>query len=226
MIDIVTVGWLTMDDIVLTDHSCRPSVLGGGALYSAVGAQIWTESVGIYSVTGRQIYDDVRAEIGAHGLDPEGITAIDGAGLQLWILHESETFKRQIPKLTSSTADEMDQGRTPLPAAYQNARGFHVAPQSPAGTSENVRRLARLPGRPTVTVDILSDEYIDRRLYADLDFLRGSAAFLPSEAEIVRIWNPSDIGSWLREEASRLSCHMVAKLGDGGRSLATRKTER
>ena len=28
MIDIVTVGWLTMDDIVLIDHSCRPGVLG------------------------------------------------------------------------------------------------------------------------------------------------------------------------------------------------------
>jgi sugar/nucleoside kinase (ribokinase family) len=219
MIDIVTVGWLTMDDIVLTDHSCRPSVLGGGALYSAVGAQIWTGSVGIHSVTGRQIYDEVRAEIGGHGLDVEGITAIDGAGLQLWILHESGTFKRQVPKLTSSTADEMDRGRSPLPTAYKNARGFHVAPQSPVGTSENVRSLARIPGRPAVTVDILSDEYINRSLYADLDFLRGCAAFLPSEAEIVLIWNPSDIGGWLRAEASRRSCHMVAKLGERG-SLA------
>src|SRR5262249_43927808 len=96
MIDIATIGWLTMDDIVLTDHSCRPGVLGGGALYSAIGAQIWSDSVGVHSVTGREVYEDVRARIASRGLDGEGVGAIDGAGLQLWLLHESETFKQQV----------------------------------------------------------------------------------------------------------------------------------
>lgn len=219
MIDVVTVGWLTMDDIVLTDHTCRANVLGGGALYSAVGAQIWTRSVGVHSVTGRAICEDVRARVRARGLDSEGIAAIDGGGLQLWLLHESETFKQQVPKLTSSTADEMDRGRGPLPEAYRTAGGFHVAPQTPAGTAENVRRLSLLPNRPAVTVDILSDEYIDRGLYADLEFLRGASAFLPSEAEIARIWKPCDVGEWLRQQAARFGCHMVAKFGERG-SLA------
>jgi ribokinase len=216
MIDLVTVGWLTVDDIVLIDHSCRPGVLGGGALYSAIGAQIWSDSVGVHSVTGRAVYEGVRAQIAARGLDSEGVAVIDGAGLQLWLLHESETFKQQVPKLTSSTAEEMDRGRGPPPESYRAARGFHVAPQTPAGTAENVRRLSALPHQPVVTVDILSDEYIDRRLYADLGFLRGASAFLPSEAEIARIWRPSDIGGWLRETASRLKCHMAAKLGERG----------
>ena len=171
MIDIVTVGWLTMDDIVLTDHSCRPGVIGGGALYSAVGARIWSDGVGVHSVTGRTIRDDTRARLAARGLDAEGVGAIDGAGLQLWLLHESETFKQQVPKLNSSTAEEMDRGRGLLPQAYAQARGFHVAPQTPAGTAANVRALSRLSQRPVVTVDILSDELIDRRLYADLGFL-------------------------------------------------------
>ena len=43
MIDIATVGWLTIDDIVLVDHSCRPGVLAGGALF-AIGVQIWSKS--------------------------------------------------------------------------------------------------------------------------------------------------------------------------------------
>jgi sugar/nucleoside kinase (ribokinase family) len=216
MVDVVTVGWLTMDDIVLFDHSCRPGVLGGGALYSAIGAQIWSDRVGVHSVTGREVYADVQARMGAQGLDAEGVAAIDGGGLQLWLLHESETFKRQVPKLNSATADQMDRGRGPPPKSYLGARGFHVAPQSPEGTAENVRTLSELPHRPVVTVDILSDEYIDRRVYADLGFLRGASAFLPSEQEIVRIWGPSDIGAWLRGTASRFKCHMVAKLGERG----------
>jgi sugar/nucleoside kinase (ribokinase family) len=216
MIDVVTVGWLTMDDIVLLDHSCRPGVLGGGALYSAIGAQIWSDSIGVHSVTGRDVYERVREGIAARGLNGEGVGAIDGRGLQLWLLHENGTFKRQVPKLNSATAEEMDRGRGPPPESYLGARGFHVAPQTPAGTAENVHTLSELPHRPVVTVDILSDELIDRRLYADLGFVRGASAFIPSEAEIVRIWDPPDIGVWLRETALRLECHMAAKLGERG----------
>lgn len=216
MIEVVTVGWLTNDDIVLSDHSCHPGVLGGGALYSAIGAQIWSDAVGVHSVTGRTVYDDVRARVAARGLDAEGVTAIEGAGLQLWLLHESETFKQQAPKLGSATADEMDRGRGPLPLGYRSARGFHVAPQTPAGTMQNVRALCAFPLRPVVTVDILSDAYIDCSLYTDLEFARGASAFLPSEAEIARIWAPSDICVWLRETALGLKCHIAAKLGARG----------
>ncbi|MGB3582227.1 MAG: PfkB family carbohydrate kinase, partial [Roseiarcus sp.] len=67
-------------------------------------------------------------------------------------------------------------------------------------------------------------EYIDRRLYADLGFVRGASAFLPSEAEIVRIWGPSDIGAWLRETALRLKCHMAAKLGERGSLVCDAKS--
>ena len=222
--DIVTVGWLTMDDIVLTDHRCHPDVLGGGALYSAVGAQVWAGQVGIHSVTGRPFIDAVRDAIGRRGLDTEGITAIEGNGLQLWLLHESATAKQQVPKLTSSTAEQMDSGRGPLPPAYESARAFHIAPQSPAGSLDNARRLPRLPGNPIVTLDLLSDAFIDRRLYADLGFLDTITAFLPSEAEIARIWNPPDLRAWLRAQATAHGCHMGAKLGEQGSIVCDART--
>jgi hypothetical protein len=190
MVDVVTVGWLTMDDIVLLDRSCRPGVLGGGALYSAIGAQIWSDRVGVHSVTGREVYADVQARMGARGLDAEGVAEIDGGGLQLWLLHESETFKRQVPKLNSATADQMDRGRGPPPKSYLGARGFHVAPQSPEGTAENVRTLSELPHRPVVTVDILSDEYIDRRVYAR-SWLPARRVRFPPE----RAGDPADLGA-------------------------------
>ena len=60
-----------------------------------------------------------------------------------------------------------------MPPAYTTARGFHIAPQSPAGSIENAARLHALPGRPIITLDLLSDAFIDRRLYADLKFLEG-----------------------------------------------------
>lgn len=224
MVDIVTVGWLTLDDIVLPDHSCRPRVVGGGALYSAIGALIWAPSVGIHSVTGRPFLDGVQEAIERRGIDPQGIAAIEGNGLQLWILHEGASAKQQLPKLTSSPAEEMDRGRGEMPLSYESARGFHIAPQTPAGSIANARRLAGTPGRPVITLDLLSDEFIDRRLYADLGFLDVITAFLPSEAEVERIWAPPDLHPWLREQAVRHNCHMGVKLGERGSILCDAQT--
>ena len=214
--DAVTVGWLTLDDIVLADGEYRPNVLGGGALYSAVGAQIWDAQVGIHSVTGRRVLDGVRRAIAARGLDTAGIGAIAGNGLQLWLLHESATEKQQLPKLSSSPPAEMDRGRGPLPAAYASARGVHIAPQTPAGSIESVRRWSALPSAPVVTLDILADEFIDRRQYADLSFLQKVTAFLPSEIEVVRIWDPPDLHAWIRATALAHGCHVGVKRGEHG----------
>ena len=63
MIDIVTIGWLTIDDIVLPDATCQKQVIGGGALYSAIGARIWHDRVGIHSVTGEKYIKTVTDEI-------------------------------------------------------------------------------------------------------------------------------------------------------------------
>ncbi|WP_457938413.1 carbohydrate kinase family protein [Mesorhizobium sp. 10J20-29] len=216
MIDVVTVGWLTVDDIVLTDGSCRQHVLGGGALYSAVGAQIFAGGVGVNSVCGGPYFDGFLRQAGARGLDTNGVTCSEGNGLELWLLHESEIHKQQIPKLSSSTAEEMDSERRPLPQVYKSAKGFHVAPQSPAGSLSNAKGLSHLPSKPIVTMDILSDVFIEARLYEDLSFLQHLTAFMPSESEIRRIWQQTDIEAWLRSNALRHKCHMVAKLGERG----------
>jgi sugar/nucleoside kinase (ribokinase family) len=224
MINVVTVGWLTRDDIVLRDGACLFDVAGGGALYSAVGAQIWTSQVGIHSATGRPFLDSICREIARRGIDTRGIGAVEGNGLQLWLLHESETAKQQVPKLTSSTAEEMDRARDAMPSAYLSARAFHIAPQTPAGSIANANRLGRLPHNPVVTLDLLSDEFIDRRLYADLSFLNSITAFLPSEAEVARIWNPPNLHDWLREQALSHGCHLAVKLGAAGSIVCDAQT--
>lgn len=226
MMDVVTVGWLTVDDIVLTDGTCRQGVVGGGALYSAVGAQTFANKVGIHSVSGRPYFQKVKSEIAARGLDAEGVTAIDGNGLELWLLHESEIHKQQLPKLSSSPAADLDRQRGRLPAAYAKAKGFHIAPQTPAGSLENAKTLSGLQGGPIVTMDILSDVFIDARAYADLSFLDHLTAFMPSESEIARIWRPGSIEEWLRGAAVHHNCHVIAKLGERGSLVCEAQTGR
>ena len=216
VIDVATIGWLTVDDIVLTDGTCRLAVRGGGALYSAVGARIWSDSVGIHSVAGRPHFAETRRQIEARGIDATGVGRTDGNGLELWLLHESEIHKQQVPKLTSTNAIELDALRGPLPQAYAGARAFHIAPQGPESGLANAKKIAALSPRPVATMDILADEFIDASAYRDLAFLSHLTAFMPSETEIERIWRPSSIEGWLVENAEFYGCNMIAKLGERG----------
>jgi ribokinase len=219
MIDIATIGWLTVDDIVLTDGTAHMGVPGGGALYSAIGARIWNESVGLHSVAGKPHVEDTRRRVAERGIDASAIGTIEGHGLELWLLHESEVHKQQVPRLTSSDPFELDRLRGPLPDHYWEARGFHIAPQGPESSITNARTLSSLAGSPVVTMDILSDAFVDASLYRDLAFLSHLTAFLPSEAEVERIWRPASIEAWLRSHAVAHKCHMGAKLGARGALL-------
>ncbi|MBO6638057.1 MAG: hypothetical protein JJ920_12900 [Roseitalea sp.] len=214
MVEIVTTGWLTTDDIVLEDGNCRFGVDGGGALYSAIGASIWNNGVGIHAPAGKPYAEATLAALSSRGFDTQGVRIAEGNGLELWMLHESGDFKQQIVKHTSAKPAEMDRVRGHLPGSYLDAKGFHIAPQGP---DSGVDMAAQL--RPTgsiVTMDILSDEMIDASAYADLAFLSNLTAFLPSEAEIRRIWNPSNIESWLSQTAVQNDCHLTGKLGENG----------
>ena len=218
-VDLVTVGWLTTDDIVLPDGTYERGVLGGGALYSAVGAGLWTARVGLHAVTGEKHFESARAEIGARGLDTTGISAIEGSGLELWLLHESDTDKQQVPKLSCATAEDMDEGRAALPEEYYAARGFHIAPQTPQGSFGNLERLNDLPSRSLLTLDLLSDVYVDVKQYEDLNFLNRLTAFLPSQEEVNRIWKPRDLRAWMCETVQAYGCHLVVKQGHRGSLL-------
>jgi sugar/nucleoside kinase (ribokinase family) len=216
MFDVVTIGWLTIDDIVLPNAACQKQVIGGGALYSAIGARIWQNRVGIHSVIGEKYLQTVTDEISRYGLDVTGINSIGGSGLELWILHETENEKQQVPKLTSSTALEMDSGRRPLPEAYLGAAGFHIAPQTPASSIANISNLSSFVPEPIITLDILADPYIDANQYLDLSFLRSITAFIPSREEVLRIWHPLNLSEWIQEQAATYNRCLAVKLGGLG----------
>lgn len=218
MPDLVAIGWLTTDDIVLTDGTCHMGVAGGGALYAAVGARIWSDSVGLHAPAGQPHLASTRAAVAARGIDPAGIAPARGNGLELWLLHEGPVYKQQIAKRGSQPAQELDADRGPLPPTFAAARGYHIAPQGPESSVATARRLA---GRGAVlTMDILSDRIIDAGLYRDLAFAAHLDAFLPSEAEIRDVWSAADPVAWLADRAQGGRCHMVGKFGGDGSVVA------
>lgn len=216
MVDIVTVGQLTLDDIVFLDNKVQRRVIGGGALYSAVGARLWHAKTAIHSITGDAFYKEVIEDISEYDINTEGIKNIQGHGIELWILHESNNEKQQVPKLCSKKYTELDPLRGPIPKRLANAKAFHIAPQSVSGQKEALRYISELNNEHIVTLDLQADKFIKIDEYRNNFPYEQLTVFIPSREEIEMIWNESNMQKWLKKIAPKNIPYIIIKMGEDG----------
>jgi ribokinase len=73
---VVIAGNLTLDDVVEADGHVEMGVAGGNALYGALGARRWSESVGIVTRAGEDAPAAALAAAGEAGVDPDSYTQL------------------------------------------------------------------------------------------------------------------------------------------------------
>ncbi len=225
MVDLVTVGQLTLDDIVFLNDNVKRKVIGGGALYSAVGARLWNAKAGINSITGDIYSKEVIDGISEYEIDVDGIKIIDGHGIELWILHESNKAKQQVPKLCSKQYTELDPLRGKLPNKYKEVKAFHIAPQSVEGQKAVLNDIDSNLDNPIITLDLQADKFINISEYKkDFPFDK-LTVFMPSREEIQMIWKESDMKNWLRNTAPSEIPYIVIKMGEDGSLVFNRKKD-
>ena len=187
-VDYVTIGEITVDDTVLETDEIKRSQTGGGSIYSALGIRLWGHKVGVNSVVGHDYKNEDLRLLEQSGILTTGIKRIDGWSLRLWLLHEENNKKQQLPKLQSSTFQHLDEARDPPPADFFQARGFHIASGTPEGQMKS-RDIVRsyLPDVP-ISLDILTEPFITWEYYRDGTALEGINIFSPSIVEIEALW--------------------------------------
>jgi ribokinase len=198
VVDLVTTGYLTLDDLVLADDRVLRNTLGGGALFSAVGAAAWGASVGIHACSGADYPEQFLRQIAAAGIDLSGVTVGPERSLRLWLLEEGEPRKQQLPKLTSVSVAELDANRGPLPGSYARAAGFHVATSLPETQRRIASDIRRQAPEAVISLDIWTESFFDPAPYRDPSFLAGIDAFLPSDKEVEALWGRDDLGGTMR----------------------------
>jgi len=202
VIGYITVGEITLDDTVREDGTLLRDQIGGGSIYSALGLRLWGQIVGVHAVIGREYPEAPLVALAASGVGTEGITAWDGWSLRLWLLHEEENRKQQVPRLRSASFASLDAARGPLPDRYLTARGVHLAPATPEGqrrARDEVR--ARIPGA-VISLDLLTAPFIATETYRSGDILHDIDLFLPSQAEVQDIWPGRPLAELLGEWAA------------------------
>ena len=143
--DLVVLGNLIVDDIVLADGRTRMDEAGGAMLYASLGARLWNARVGIVSPCGIDYPRDTLAALEHRGIDLRGIRRLDGPGLRAWLLYEPRG-RRVVHRLDALQHAEASPRPEDVPEEYLAAHIFHVSPMPLDSQRPLVRFLASQQG--------------------------------------------------------------------------------
>ena len=225
---------------------------GGNALYAAVGANIWSNQVGIVAVVGYDWPPEYTHVLSQSAIDMSGLIQKDEETLRAWTIYELSGYRRYLSRNTEVVlVTPSPYSSTPLTAAEaaaysEAARWVHVrnspAPQELPAHLWNVEAIHLCPMRletiltwldylqnkPDVLVSV---DMLPYPLNGNLDepdllrLLHRTDVFMPSEAEAESLMPGYDIEIFCREIARRGPKIVVIKRGDHGAVLYDRQQD-
>jgi sugar/nucleoside kinase (ribokinase family) len=218
---VVTVGELTVDDVIVEDECADWKQPGGGALYSAIGAKLWHGRAAICATVGPDYPDGLLETLTTAGIDTSAVRrTMECNSLGLWLLYERSGARHQFEKSTGGTFRQLDALRPRKDELGFNPAGVHLAPQSSEGHQLAIDDFG--PIEATISLDLLVEDFIDVRPYLNGSVLHAVDAFLPSRAEVQALWGHDDTRR-LKATLSALGFTgvLVVKRGPDGVEVAT-----
>ena len=209
--DLVVAGSLTVDNVRTAQGDLLPPRPGGNVIFAALGARLWSSSVGLVSRAGADYPAHALERLASLGLDLGGITRVDAPhGMNVAFNYAPDGSRiRVFPSTVMQAIPVAERGRfTDYTAAGLDAR-FTVwqafspdASDIPAGWVGRIgaahlaampvsSHLSLAPALQPARVQLDSPWYDERRLDDALHprLLLDLALLLPSEADLL-IWRP------------------------------------
>jgi len=151
--EVVLLGNLLVDDIVLRDGSTLMGEPGGAVLHAALAAALWGAKVGICSVAGTDYPAQALEQLAGKGIDLTGVRRLDRTGGRAWLLYEP-AVRRTVHHLDCPSHADVSPTLDDLPASWLAARAFHLAPMPLERQLELAHGLApQSPGIRLVSLD-------------------------------------------------------------------------
>ncbi len=130
-LDLVLLGNLLVDDIVLADGKTLLGEPGGAVLHAALAARLWGLRVGVASVVGNDYPPGALQALSDRGVDLAGVRSMERSGGRAWLLHEPRV-RRVIHHLDCPSHEAVSPAFADLPQAYLAAPRIPSGPHAPA----------------------------------------------------------------------------------------------
>jgi sugar/nucleoside kinase (ribokinase family) len=186
--ELVVMGNLLVDDIILQDGTTLMGEPGGAVLHVALAASLWGTRVGLVSVAGDDYPRATLQALAERGVDLAGVRDLGRPGGRAWLLHEAGV-RRVIHHLDCPSHEDVSPLLIDIPDAYGAARAFHLAPmpitrqqQLAAGLAA---RACAVSSPPPAFVSLDPYELLrDESLSQWSNVLEHVDGFFPSEDEV------------------------------------------
>jgi sugar/nucleoside kinase (ribokinase family) len=210
--ELYTLGNFTIDDIVLHDGRTFIDTPGGNALYSALGAHVWLERVGLLARVGNDLPPTYLDTLAVFNLEIVP-TYVPFPNIHDWALYEPDGTRQFVNHRQSGANDDLSIRAADLRLEQCRARAYHIAPMPTAIQSELAQALKRADN--FVSLDphewwIKGNETVLLDLVSRIDF------FLPSREQAELVYGRDDPERAVCEFARHVARAAVVKLGAAG----------
>jgi sugar/nucleoside kinase (ribokinase family) len=224
--NIVVLGGMTMDDIVLSDGRVHQRVPGGNALYAALGAALWRVPSEIVSFVGADYPQQVLDGLAARGVSTGNVVRRPGSSIRLWILYEHDGRRQIHLQHDSPTLEPVQElAAVALPGLLSGSpppAAAHVA-ALPVRTQRSIAATLRRAGVPFSLDTLEARGSVGGDLDSYLEPGRDMApdVFLPSRDEFLAVFGGETSSTYRSWVASTRTTTLVIKDGAGGSHVSS-----
>jgi ribokinase len=215
---ITTIGNLTIDDIILYDSKeLFLEVIGGDALFSAIGTKIWDANPTIVARIGKNFPKSFAQQVHQIGIEP-AFKEVDFYDIRNWALYEPGGARQFINHLSSGTHYQMSITADELPQDCLKADGIHVAPMPTDIQFSIIERIHNNKNKNAIVSWDPNEYYLKQPSFNKMayEMLEIVDLFLPSREEITAMCGAGDLLTTIKNLASKGPKAIAVKMSTEG----------
>ena len=220
--DLICLGNLSIDDIVLPDQTTRLGCFGGDAIYAALGASWWSDSVRIVAPVGSDFPAEHLGYLDHSAWGAAGLPHRKVPSVHYRVIYGNHNQRTWIMKSNPEDFLELSPALEDVPGDYRNSKSFLIL------AMDLVAQEKLAPGLREYGTVILDpqEEYIPGNESRVMAMLQNVDIFLPSIEEVDLLLGHRDAERACRTFAAYGPQIVVVKLGGEGSLILDVKKDR
>jgi sugar/nucleoside kinase (ribokinase family) len=212
-LDLVCLGNITIDDVVMPDGVTRMACSGGDTIYAALAASYWNDRVQFVAPIGNDFPKENIEAFKRSGWSVDGISERLMPTTRSWVVYENDGRRTWISR--SDPTDFYDLSPVPadIPDIFLNAKAYLILAMDLKAQVELSPYLKSL--NAIVALDPQEDNIVNNQNIV-FEMLKVIDIFLPSQEEVYRLLGHRDYERAAREFSEYGSRVVVIKLGSDG----------
>ena len=220
---VIVVGNLTIDDVVLPDGRTGMGSLGGGSIYAALGARLWSVPVGLVTRRGEDFSESHLTHLAELGVDTAGVVDIPGPTVHNWVLYGADGSRTWVYQTPTQRSLEVAVQPTDIPESWLDetpAPVVHVAPMPLHAAQAIVGRVRADCPQAVITLDTHEEWVRDYREQL-VELARAVDVFIPSRDELADLVGYDEPERAAQQLVGAGVAAVVVKLGADGAYVTT-----